>query len=175
MSDMISFNPNMNVSPLTPRQMPLQQKSSENFVTEWQQPLGDQLEVNFKTPPEIKLPSKPAEKKAEPEKPSEQFVTDWQMPAAKKGPDMVSADTLTGIGQAGKEQNGNTTGRIFIDDTPPLQGLDLPWEFPAPAPLKDIGQITLTAGPGTAFFNTGLNSISSSLKDGIYFLDGEKF
>jgi hypothetical protein len=148
-------------------------KPQEEFVTDWQMP-ADQSSVTI--PVETKKPSK--QKEAAPEVQKEQ-------PSTVKHEKMLILDD--GIGNKvikGSSNFSDVPSTLFIEqpmEFPPpgtKEMTTIPWEFPAPDPLQEIGPITVkefpTAGPDTEFYGTGLNSIAGVAKDGLFGIDGNK-
>jgi subtilisin family serine protease len=172
--DNMRINTGQYISGITPKETDVVKlpKPKEDSVTEWQQPVGDTVNINIpvEMPPlkeKKELPPPPMikeivhkDKPAVPAVPLNLFMED---PVYLEGTDFA-APMVTGLAAKVLARNPGAS----------------------PAELKElilaeqlgpfgVGEVINreTAAPGTEFFSTGLNSFSS-IKDGMFNVDGEK-
>lgn len=177
--DSKGINQNFFTGGITPGQFkPLEQKTSagkpQEIVTDWQLP-QDQTDITSGAPAKKE---KPAEKTVKPEakpvtedKPGinhqKMMVVDGQILQADQIKPLIGTSNMS------------APSALFIEEPmnlphPGGEEFVVPWQLPSPDGLKEVGPTRLTAGKDTAFFATGLNSIGSIARDGIFNLDGEK-
>jgi hypothetical protein len=175
--DNMRINTGQYIGSITPKQTDAIKQPKQDFVTEWQQPVGDTVNIDIPVEmPALKqkkeLPPPPVvkeivhkDKPAVPSVPLNLFMED---------PMQLISDGLTHgavSGLKGGYQQLSGTSMAGGYDT--KQASDL--EFAKLLGPFGVGEIINreTAPPGTEFFATGLNSIGS-LKDGLFNVDGEK-
>jgi hypothetical protein len=147
-------------------------------------PVKKEVETDTAVPEQHDLVSvtMPAEDKKKPEKGKKAEVPQEKQTPAKERPIhekmMVMGDGTVITG--GKFNNGDIPMVLFMDDSSvqlnfeQVQG-DITAHEKAHRELEILGAMNMRpeAGPGTEFFGTGVNSISSA-KDGMFSIEGEK-